>query len=70
MPATSTNPTSTSNLTSTSPTSTSDVSPARYLAPDAASRRILNPLRTRLVKLGVGLRGGRILHVRGRRSGA
>lgn len=41
----------------------------RYLAPDAATRRILNPLMTVLVKAGVGLRGGRILHVRGRRSG-
>lgn len=41
----------------------------RYLAPDTISRRVLNPLMTALVRLGVGARGGRILHVRGRRSG-
>lgn len=41
----------------------------RYLAPDTVSRRIFNPLMKALVKLGVGARGGRILHVRGRRTG-
>ena len=47
-----------------------DDRPPRYLAPDAASRRIANPLMTALVKLGLGVRGGRILHVRGRTTGA
>lgn len=42
---------------------------ARYLRPDVASRRILNPLLASLVRLGVGVRGGRILHVRGRTTG-
>ena len=42
----------------------------RYLAPDTVSRRVFNPLMTALVRLGLGARGGRILHVRGRRTGA
>lgn len=41
----------------------------RYVAPDTASRRLANPLIVGLVRLGIGIRGGRILHVRGRRSG-
>lgn len=41
----------------------------RYLAPDALTRRVANPLVGVLVKLGIGVRGGRILHVRGRTSG-
>lgn len=41
----------------------------RYLAPDGLTRRILNPLVRTLVRVGVGVRGGRILHVRGRTSG-
>lgn len=43
--------------------------PDRYLAPDGFSRRVFNPLVSRLVRLGFGIRGGRVLHVRGRRSG-
>jgi deazaflavin-dependent oxidoreductase (nitroreductase family) len=50
-------------------TATTDDVSRRYVAPDAASRRIANPLVATLVRLGVGVRGGRILHVRGRRSG-
>lgn len=42
----------------------------RYLRPDALTRRVANPLMAGLVKLGIGVRGGRILHVRGRTSGA
>jgi len=41
----------------------------RYLAPDTVTRRILNPLMATFVRLGIGVRGGRILHVRGRTSG-
>jgi deazaflavin-dependent oxidoreductase (nitroreductase family) len=41
----------------------------RYLAPDVVSHRIANPLVRALVRLGIGARGGRILHVRGRRTG-
>ena len=41
----------------------------RYIAPDWASRRIGNPVMTGLVKLGIGMRGARELHVRGRTSG-
>jgi deazaflavin-dependent oxidoreductase (nitroreductase family) len=43
---------------------------SRYLAPDRLTRRIFNPIVTTLVKLGVGVRGARELHVRGRSSGA
>lgn len=41
----------------------------RYVAPDWATRHIANPIVTRLVKLGVSVRGARELHVRGRVSG-
>jgi deazaflavin-dependent oxidoreductase (nitroreductase family) len=42
---------------------------ARYLEPDAMTRRVANPLVSGLVKIGVGVRGARILEVRGRTSG-
>lgn len=52
------------------PDVTSDpATPSRYLAPDRATRRIFNPLMSRLVRLGIGVRGGRVLHVRGRSTG-
>ena len=51
-------------------TGTTNTGSDRYLAPDAVARRLANPIMSTLVRLGVGLRGGRILHVRGRRSGA
>lgn len=41
----------------------------RYLAPDAFTRRIFNPLVAGLTKLGVSVRGSRVLAVRGRTSG-
>lgn len=41
----------------------------RYLAPDPVARRVLNPMVQFLVRRGLGVRGGRILHVRGRRTG-
>lgn len=55
--------------TTVHPTDTASDPAARYLAPDALTRRLVNPLMKTLVKLGVGVRGGRILHVRGRTSG-
>ena len=48
---------------------TSTGAPQRYLAPDTVSRRVANPLMAALVRVGIGARGGRILHVRGRRTG-
>ena len=42
---------------------------SRYLEPDAMTRRVANPLVSGLVKIGVGVRGARILQVRGRTSG-
>lgn len=50
-------------------TTSVDETTSRYLAPDVMTRRVVNPLMRRLVKLGFGIRGGRILHVRGRTSG-
>jgi deazaflavin-dependent oxidoreductase (nitroreductase family) len=41
----------------------------RYLAPDAFTRRVANPLVMWLVRRGVSVRGARELHVRGRSSG-
>lgn len=43
---------------------------SRYLQPDAMTLRIGNPLVSGLVKIGIGIRGSRILQVRGRTSGA
>lgn len=50
-------------------TTSVDETTSRYLAPDVMTRRVVNPLMRRLVQLGFGIRGGRILHVRGRTSG-
>ncbi len=41
----------------------------RYLVPDRLTRRLLNPIVARLLKLGFSVRGARELHVRGRNSG-
>ncbi len=38
----------------------------RYLSPDRITRWVLNPIVTRLVKMGLSVRGARELHVRGR----
>jgi deazaflavin-dependent oxidoreductase (nitroreductase family) len=43
---------------------------ARYVAPDAFTRRVFNPLVARLTRLGVSVWGSRVLEVRGRTSGA
>ena len=42
---------------------------SRYLAPDAFTRHVMNRFVTRLVKMGVSVRGARELQVRGRSSG-
>ena len=41
----------------------------RYLEPGAITRRLFNPLMAGLVKLGIGVKGARILEVKGRVSG-
>lgn len=41
----------------------------RYLAPDRLTRWVLNPIVAGLARLGVSLRGSRLLEVRGRTSG-
>ena len=48
----------------TMPTSTD-----RYLAPSAFDQRIFNPLVAGLARLGLSVRGSRVLEVRGRTSG-
>lgn len=57
----------------TSDNTTSDTSEpggaGRYLAPDTITRRVMNPIVTRLVRIGVSVRGARQLQVRGRTSG-
>jgi deazaflavin-dependent oxidoreductase (nitroreductase family) len=49
-------------------TMTTNVSP-RYLEPDALTRRLANPIVSMFTKLGISLRGSRMLMVRGRTSG-
>ncbi len=41
----------------------------RYLEPGWATRRILNPMVQALTRLGVSVRGSRVLEVKGRKSG-
>ncbi len=43
--------------------------PARYLAPDAFTRRVMNPVVAWLTRRGLSVWGSRVLRVRGRRSG-
>ena len=43
--------------------------PTRYLAPDAFTRRVVNPIVAGFTRLGVSVRGSRILAVRGRTTG-
>lgn len=43
--------------------------PARYLAPGRFTRRVANPALAGLTRLGVSVKGSRVLAVRGRRSG-
>jgi deazaflavin-dependent oxidoreductase (nitroreductase family) len=44
-------------------------STTRYLAPDWFTRRVFNPLVSRLTRWGISLKGSRVLEVRGRTSG-
>jgi deazaflavin-dependent oxidoreductase (nitroreductase family) len=57
----------TSNATSNTPAGSAAA--ARYLVPDAFTRRVVNPLVARLTRCGISLAGSRILEVRGRQSG-
>ena len=59
----------TTSTTTTPASSTSTRPAARYLAPGWGTRRIFNPLVARLVRLGLPLKGARILEVPGRTSG-
>ena len=43
--------------------------PARYLEPDAFTRRVFNPLVSRFTRWGISVRGSRVLSVPGRTSG-
>lgn len=43
--------------------------PTRYLAPDAFTRNVFNPLIAGLTRIGISMWGSRILGVRGRVSG-
>jgi deazaflavin-dependent oxidoreductase (nitroreductase family) len=54
------------NTTTNTATTTSH---SHYLAPDWATRRIMNPIVSGLVRLGVSAKGAAILSVRGRTSG-
>lgn len=50
-------------------THTSPIDTDRYLAPGWLTRRIANPLMALLTRAGWSVRGSRVLHVRGRRTG-
>ena len=41
----------------------------RYLAPDQLTRRVVNPAMAAMTRVGLSLRGSRLLRVRGRQSG-
>lgn len=41
----------------------------RYIAPDWVTRHVFNPIVANLARLGIGIRGARELHVKGRVSG-
>lgn len=49
---------------------TAPAAPAtRYIAPDAFTRRVFNPLVSRFTRLGISVWGSRVMEVRGRVSG-
>ena len=48
---------------------TADGTAIRSLAPDAVTRRVLNPIVSGLARLGLGVRGARVLEVPGRTTG-
>ncbi|MBI5088658.1 MAG: nitroreductase family deazaflavin-dependent oxidoreductase [Actinobacteria bacterium] len=56
--------------TTTTPTTSTPAGPtARYLAPGWLTRRLMNPVMAGFTRLGLSVRGSRVLHVRGRTSG-
>jgi deazaflavin-dependent oxidoreductase (nitroreductase family) len=55
--------------TKTSTNTNTSANTVRYLAPGWATRRILNPIMSGLVTLGLPVKGARVLRVRGRSSG-
>jgi deazaflavin-dependent oxidoreductase (nitroreductase family) len=48
---------------------TGAMSTERYLRPDWVTRHVLNPIVAGLMRIGISVRGSRILAVRGRRTG-
>ena len=56
-------------MTSRTDTPAPDATTQRYLAPNTFTRRVFNPLIARSTRMGVSIRGSRVLEVRGRRSG-
>lgn len=50
-------------------TNANTTSAERYLRPDAFTKAIFNPLVAGLARLGISIRGSRVLEVRGRSSG-
>ena len=48
---------------------TNDNDTVRYLEPDAFTRKAFNPMFARLTRMGLSIRGSRVLEVRGRTSG-
>ena len=53
----------------TTATAPSGTTTTRYLAPGWFTRRVANPLMAGLTRAGLSMRGSRVLHVQGRRSG-
>jgi deazaflavin-dependent oxidoreductase (nitroreductase family) len=43
--------------------------PTRYIAPDWFTAKVFNPLVRRLTKMGLSVKGSRVLEIRGRTSG-
>jgi deazaflavin-dependent oxidoreductase (nitroreductase family) len=57
------------STTRTTPTHISPTGADRYLRPGWFTRNVFNRLMARSTKLGLSVRGSRVLHVRGRASG-
>jgi deazaflavin-dependent oxidoreductase (nitroreductase family) len=56
-------------LSNQEPAMSTPITPTRYLAPDAFTRRVVNPLIAGFTRLGLSVRGSRVLAVRGRTTG-
>jgi deazaflavin-dependent oxidoreductase (nitroreductase family) len=50
-------------------TTSTNTAAMRYVEPGAFTRRVFNPFVARLTRLGISIRGTRVLEVRGRASG-